>query len=186
MKYEVIIAGFGGQGVMSMGQLLAYAGMLEGRQVTWMPSYGPEQRGGTANCTVILSSRSIGSPVVGRPSAVIAMNLPSLDKFEGKVIPGGLLIVNSTLVARRPSRDDVTVLLIPATGLAAELGNERVANMVALGALLEATGQVKPESVLDSLKKALPPHRHNLIPLNQQALERGRQLARERLGREAG
>ncbi|HCC32844.1 MAG TPA: 2-oxoacid:ferredoxin oxidoreductase subunit gamma [Clostridiales bacterium] len=177
-QYEVIMAGFGGQGVMSMGQLLAYAGMLEGLQVTWMPSYGPEQRGGTANCTVILSPRTIGSPVVERPAAVVAMNLPSLDKFEDRVREEGLLVVNATLAGRSVRRTDVRALSIPATAIAEEIGNDRVANMVALGALLEITRLVRPDSVVESLTKALPPHRHNLIPLNQDALRRGMELAR--------
>ena len=174
------MAGFGGQGVMSMGQLLAYAGMLEGLQVSWMPSYGPEQRGGTANCTVILSSRPIGSPVVGRPAAVVAMNRPSLDKFEDQVREGGLLVVNTTLAGRSVHRADVQVLSVPATAIAGEIGNERVANMVALGALLEVTRLVRPDSVVESLRKALPSHRHNLIPLNQEALRRGMELAENR------
>ncbi len=177
-QYEVIVAGFGGQGVMSMGQLLAYAGMLEGLQVTWMPSYGPEQRGGTANCTVILSPRTIGSPVVEHPAALVAMNRPSLDKFEDRVAKGGLLVVNSTLAGRSVGRQDVRVLDIPATTIAGEIGNERVANMVALGALLESAPLVRADSVVESLRKALPPHRHNLIPLNQEALRRGMDLAR--------
>jgi 2-oxoglutarate ferredoxin oxidoreductase subunit gamma len=177
-QYEVILAGFGGQGVMSMGQLLAYAGMLEGLQVTWMPSYGPEQRGGTANCTVILSPRPIGSPVVERPAAVVAMNRPSLDKFEDRVQAGGLLVINSTLAGRSVRRSDVRALSIPATAIAQAIGNDRVANMVALGALLETTRLVRPDSVVESLRKALPAHRHNLIPLNQDALRRGMELAR--------
>jgi len=166
---------------MSMGQLLAYAAMLEGRQVTWMPSYGPEQRGGTANCTVVIASEPIGSPVVGKPSAVVAMNRPSLDRFEEAVIPSGLLVINSTLVGRQPRRQDLRVLSVPATGVAQELGNDRVANMVALGAFLAATAAVRPESVLESLRKALPPHRHNLIPLNREALYRGVELAKAEL-----
>ncbi|HSW36180.1 MAG TPA: 2-oxoacid:acceptor oxidoreductase family protein [Candidatus Limnocylindrales bacterium] len=180
-KYEVIMAGFGGQGVMMMGQLLAYSGMLEGLQVTWMPSYGPEQRGGTANCTVVLSSHAIGSPVVERPAAVIAMNRPSLDKFEDAILPDGLLIINSTLVGRLSGRLDLTVLAIPASQVADDLGNGQIANMVALGAFLEATDLVQLESVLQSLKKILPAHRHNLIPQNEQALRRGMELARELL-----
>lgn len=139
MKQEFIIAGFGGQGVLLLGQMLAYAGMLEGKQVSWMPSYGPEMRGGTANCTVVISDEEIGSPVVSQPSCVIALNLPSLDKFEPMVKPGGLLLINSSLVDREPRRDDIKAVALPATEIASELGNIRVTNMVALGALVQLT-----------------------------------------------
>lgn len=179
MQHEFIFAGFGGQGVLLMGQLLAHTAMDEGKRVSWIPSYGPEMRGGTANCTVIVSDREIGSPVVSRPSCVVAMNLPSLDKFEETVKPNGVLVINSSLVTREPKRQDVTVVKVPATQVANELGNARVANMVALGAVIEATGVVMPDGLMEALKKNLPPHRQNLLPLNREAIEKGRKTAQE-------
>ncbi len=179
MQQEFIFAGFGGQGVLLMGQLLAHAAMDEGKKVSWIPSYGPEMRGGTANCTVIVSDGEIGSPVVRSPSCVVAMNLPSLDKFEDKVKPGGVLVVNSSLVTREPKRQDVTVVRVPATEVANELGNVRVANMVALGAVLEATGVVAVKSLMEALRKNLPAHRQNLLPLNQEAIERGKSFFKQ-------
>jgi len=174
---DVIMAGFGGQGVMLMGQLLAYAGMVAGKQVSWMPSYGPEMRGGTANCTVIVSDDEIGSPVVTRPDVVIALNLPSLDKFEEVVKVGGVLIYNSSLIKRRPTRTDIHIIDVLANDIAEELGNPRVANLVALGALLETTKVVSDESLEQALKKALPAHRQDMLPLNMRALSRGRAAA---------
>lgn len=176
--HEVLMAGFGGQGVMSMGTLLAYAAMLEGKQVSWLPSYGPEQRGGTANCSVVISDRPVGSPVVTEPMTLFVLNKPSLARFEPKVRPGGLILVNTSLIDTKVQRKDVRVIEIPANDIARELGEDRVANMVLLGAFIEAVGLVSLKSVTESLKKALPPHRHNLIPLNEKALERGRALAR--------
>ncbi len=139
MQNDVIMAGFGGQGVLLIGKMLAYAGMHEGKEVSWLPSYGPEMRGGTANCTVVISDRPVGSPVIRSPRAVLAMNLPSLDKFEPDVRPGGLLLINTSLIARKSTRDDVTIIDVPANEIANELGNPRGANMVALGAYLGAT-----------------------------------------------
>ncbi len=136
MQQEVIIAGFGGQGVLFAGQLLAYSAMDEGKAVTWIPSYGPEMRGGTANCTVVISDEEIGSPFVKNPTAVIAMNLPSLDKFENLVAPGGVLVVNASMVDRPVAREDITVVNIPANDIAESLGSSRSSNMVLLGALL--------------------------------------------------
>lgn len=173
------MAGFGGQGVLSMGSLLAYAGMLEGKQVTWMPAYGAEQRGGTANCSVIVSDKPIGSPVVVEPTELIVMNRPSLDKFISRVKPGGLVFINVSLVTQKVERSDVTIFEIPATGVALSLGSDRVANMVVLGAYIEATKAVAMTSVIESLKKALPVHRHNLIPMNEKALEKGAGFARK-------
>ncbi|MEW6523156.1 MAG: 2-oxoacid:acceptor oxidoreductase family protein [Bacillota bacterium] len=177
-RAEVIMAGFGGQGVMAMGMLLAYAGMKEGRHVSWMPSYGPEMRGGTANCAVVVSEEPIASPLVTEPTAVIAMNLPSFDKFERRVVSQGVVVVNASLVHRPAVRNDIRVIWVPANAIALELGSDRVANMVALGAYVAASGVVEMESVVESLKGALPPHRHNLIPLNRQALDRGAACAR--------
>ncbi|MDK2784365.1 MAG: 2-oxoglutarate ferredoxin oxidoreductase subunit gamma [Bacillota bacterium] len=174
MQQEFIFAGFGGQGVLLMGQLIAYAALYEGKKVSWIPSYGPEMRGGTANCTVVVSDREIGSPVVTRPSCVVAMNLPSLDKFEDKVKPGGVLVINSSMINREPRRTDITVIKVPATATATELGNQRVANMVALGAVVEATRVVSVEGLVETLRKKLPAHHQDLLPLNQKAIEVGR------------
>lgn len=176
MKEEVIMAGFGGQGVMSMGKLLAYAGMKEGDEVSWMPSYGPEQRGGTANCTVIVSSKQIPSPLSSRPDSVIVMNLPSLDKFAPKVKKGGIIFVNSSLIEKEVDRDDVEVIKVPANEIANEIGNSRIANMVMLGAYLAKKGIVKMDTIKKSLKGVLPERRHNLIPINEEALDRGAAL----------
>ena len=177
MVEEVVIAGFGGQGVMSMGQLLTYAGMLEGKYVSWLPSYGPEMRGGTANCNVIISDEQVASPIITQASTVIALNAPSLDKFEGTVKPGGLLFINSSLIDRKTKRDDIEVVYIPANEIADELGNRRVANSVVLGAYLAKIGDgVSPKSIIEALRKVLGPSKEGLIPLNEEALKRGAQL----------
>ncbi|MCL4517475.1 MAG: 2-oxoacid:acceptor oxidoreductase family protein [Firmicutes bacterium] len=173
MLHEIVMAGFGGQGVMVMGLLMTYAGMLEGKNVSWIPSYGPEMRGGTSNCTVIVSDKEIASPVVGEPSAVVAMNAPSMEKFGSKVKPGGVLLYNSSLITEPLKRSDITQVGIPANELAAELGNSKIANVIALGALLELTRAVSLESARASLKKVLPAHRQELIPINEAALEKG-------------
>lgn len=176
MLHEIIIAGFGGQGVMSMGQLIAYSGMIENKHVSWLPSYGPEQRGGTANVSVIVSDEPVGSPVISRPTAAIVLNKPSFDKFEPTVRPGGVLIVNSSLIDSKSKRDDITIIEVDATKLANELGEARVANSIILGAFLEISKAVSPDSVIESLKKVLPERRHNLIPINKAALEKGAEL----------
>lgn len=173
MAHELIVAGFGGQGIMFIGQLLAYAGMMEGKKVSWLPSYGPEMRGGTANCCVVISEDEVCSPIVTEPSSLIVMNQPSLDKFEQAVRPGGLLVLNSSLIGRKSARADLRVVEIPANRIAGELGNDKVANMVALGALIKCTGAVQVDSLRRALRKVLPPHRHELVPVNESALERG-------------
>jgi 2-oxoglutarate ferredoxin oxidoreductase subunit gamma len=180
MSLAVIMAGFGGQGVMSMVQLLAYASLFEGKEATWLPSYGPEMRGGTANCTVIVSEEPVASPIVSKPDACIVMNRPSIDKFEPTVKPGGLLLVNTSLCDKPPVRTDLRVIGLPATDLATELGDSRVANMVALGAFLAAEPVVKISSIVEALKKALPSRRQHLIPLNEKALELAAERARAR------
>jgi 2-oxoglutarate ferredoxin oxidoreductase subunit gamma len=178
MLEELIISGFGGQGVMVMGQLLSYAGLFEGKNVSWIPSYGPEMRGGTANCSVVISTDPIGSPIVSEPLSVIVMNKPSLDRFEPALRAGGVLVYNSSLIDRMPTRSDVRVIAVPANDMAAELGSGRVANMCALGAYLAATRVVSMDSIAESLKEVLPARRHNLIPLNIKALEAGAELAK--------
>ncbi len=176
MYQDVMIAGFGGQGVLVAGKLLAYAGMLEGRYVTWFPSYGAEIRGGTANCTVIISSTEIGSPVVQHPSAMLIFNEASFIKFEKRIKEGGRLFLNTSLVHSPSSRHDIARIGIRANDIAEDLGDNRISNMVMLGAFLKKTGVVTMESVLAALKQVLPPRRHSLIPLNENALERGAAL----------
>lgn len=176
MLHEIIIAGFGGQGVMSMGQLLAYSGMIEEKNVSWLPSYGPEQRGGTANVSVIISDEPVGSPVISRPTTAIVLNKPSFEKFEPLVAPGGVLIVNSSLVANKSFRDDITIIEVPASDMAAEIGESKITNSIILGAFLEMSKAVSSDSVVESLKKVLPERRHNLIPVNEEALKKGAQL----------
>jgi 2-oxoglutarate ferredoxin oxidoreductase subunit gamma len=173
MYQDVMIAGFGGQGVLLAGKLLAYAGMLEGKSVTWFPSYGAEMRGGTANCTVVVSDSEIGSPVVQRPASMMVLNEASFQKFENRIAPGGLLILNTSLITQRSARTDITTLEVKANDIAEKLGDIRIANMVMLGALLKKTGVATIQSVLGALKKVLPERRHSLIPLNEKALAAG-------------
>ena len=173
------MAGFGGQGVMSMGQLLTYAGMIENKQVSWLPSYGPEMRGGTANCSVIVSDNLIGSPIITQDAtAVIAMNLPSLLKFQGNLLTEGKLLINSSLIEEKTDRQDVTAYYIPANEIANELGNARVANMVMLGAYLELTKIVSEDAVVEAFKKVYGPRREHLLPLNREALARGAEVVK--------
>lgn len=172
MQNDVIIAGFGGQGVMLMGKILAYAGMEEGKEVSWFPSYGPEMRGGTANCTVVISDRPVGSPVVEHPSTVLAMNLPSLDKFEPQLKPGGLLMINSSLIQRGAHRDDVNEIRVPANAIANEIGNPRGANMVALGAFVGATRALDIATVTGIVEKQFAA-KPKLVDVNLTALQRG-------------
>lgn len=176
MLQEILIAGFGGQGVMSMGQLIAYAGMIENKQVSWLPSYGPEQRGGTANVSVIVSDESIGSPVISHPTTAIVLNNPSFEKYEPLVVPGGVLISNSSLIDHKSDRKDITVIEVPASDIANQMGDPKVANSVILGAYLEYSKVVSPDSVIESLKKVLSSQKQHLIPLNQAALEKGAEI----------
>lgn len=174
LNEKILCAGFGGQGVMSMGQLLTYAGMIEGKQVSWLPSYGVEMRGGTANCHVMLSDSLIGSPIINDDATcAIVMNLPSLDKFEGEVIEGGVVLVNSSLIEKKVSREDVKAFYVPASEIAVEIGNAKVANMVMLGAYLELVESVKAETIIEALKKVFGPAKAHLLPLNETALKRG-------------
>lgn len=168
--HKLIIAGFGGQGVMLIGQMIAYAGMLEGKEVTWMPAYGPEMRGGTANCTVIVSDKKISSPIVTEATAVVVMNLPSLHKFEKLVKPGGQLFINSSLVPENTIREDVEVFRIDANEIAVRLQNDKVSNMVVLGAVVRKTGVVKMESVNTVMERFFTGKKENILPLNKKAL----------------
>jgi len=178
MYTEIVLAGFGGQGVLLIGKLLAYAGMRAGLEVTWMPAYGPEMRGGTCNCTVVLSDRPIGSPISKSPHGLIVLNLPSLDKFEETVRPGGVLIVNSSLINRPPRRSDVTAVLVPANEIAIEVGNAKAANMVALGAYLGASGIASLDQVQTIVAESFAA-KPALVELNRQALARGYDLGRQ-------
>jgi 2-oxoglutarate ferredoxin oxidoreductase subunit gamma len=173
MQNEIIVAGFGGQGVLFAGQLLAYAAMEEGKEVTWIPSYGPEMRGGTANCTVVIADEEIGSPLVRNPKAVLAMNLPSLDKYEPLVKAGGVLVVNSSMVPREAVRKDITVVLVPANEIAEELGDKRIANMVMLGGLLAHLEVLPVKAIEKALKDHLPARHQKLLPANIEAIKRG-------------
>jgi len=181
MVRQLLLAGFGGQGILAMGQLLAYAGMLEGKEVAWIPSYGAEMRGGTANCSVTISSAPISSPLVNEPDIIVAMNLPSLDKFEPVIKAGGLLFVNSNLVARPVRRRDIKPFYIPANELAGRLGESRAANIIMLGALLEADPLVRPVSIMESMKKVLSVNKHHLLPLNEKALKLGAEAVQQAL-----
>lgn len=181
MQTEIIIAGFGGQGVLFAGQVLAYAAMDNGKEVTWIPSYGPEMRGGTANCTVIIADEEIGSPLVRSPRAVIAMNLPSLDKYETVVIEGGLLLVNSSIVDRPVERSDVQSVLLPANEIAESLGDKRMTNIVMVGALLSLLPVLPLDAIEAALQDHLPERHRKLLPLNFEALHAGADFVRKEL-----
>ena len=170
---QIVIAGFGGQGLLFSGKVLAYAGMVEGRYLSWLPSYGPEMRGGTANCNVILSDREIGSPIVTRPDILMVMNAPSLDKFEKDVAPGGKIFIDSSLIGRKIEREDVTAYYIPATAMAREMGAPGLANMVLLGALVKATGCVTDEGLDAGLIKVIPARKADMLEINRKALKAG-------------
>ena len=182
--HEIIFAGFGGQGVLSMGAIIAYAGMIEGKEVSWMPSYGPEMRGGTANCIAIVSDTRISSPIVTKFDSAIILNQPSLDKFESAVKPGGILLYEESTVIKPPTRSDIEIYSIAANEEAEKLKAKQVANMIMVGAFLEKRPILKMESILSALKKALPPHRHNLIPVNEKALGRGKEILNETVAAE--
>lgn len=176
MKEEIVIAGFGGQGVLSMGKILAYAGLMDNLEVTWMPSYGPEQRGGTANVTVILSDKPISSPVLDSYDTAVVLNQQSLDKFESKVKPGGTLIYDPSGIHHLPQRTDIKIVSIDAMTAAIELKNSKTYNMVLLGALLKCRPVVEIDAVIRGLRKTLPERHHHLIPLNEEALRKGMSL----------
>ena len=181
MQTEIIIAGFGGQGVLFAGQLLAYAALGAGKEVTWIPSYGPEMRGGTANCTVVIADEEIGSPVVKNPDGALVMNLPSLDKYEPMVKPGGSLVINSSMVDRLAARTDITSVAIPCNEIAEELGNPRLANMVAIGALLACMHTLTLADMETALNNHMPGRHKNLLPKNIEALSRGVEFAEKSL-----
>ncbi|MDH7604912.1 MAG: 2-oxoacid:acceptor oxidoreductase family protein [Melioribacter sp.] len=176
MTEELIIAGFGGQGVLSLGQILCYGGVLEGKEVSWMPSYGPEMRGGTANCITIISDTKISSPIISTFDTLIALNQPSLDKFQNAVKPNGLIIYESSTILNPPVRNDVDIVPVEAANEAAKLKNTRVMNMIILGAYLKKKPIFSFDTALEALKKVLPERYHHLIPLNKEAIEKGMQL----------
>ncbi len=178
MKEEIIIAGFGGQGVLSMGKILAYAGLMDNLEVTWMPAYGPEQRGGTANVTVILSDSPISSPVLDAYDTAVILNQQSLDKFESKVKPGGTLIHDPSGIHHLPTRTDIKVVSVNAMDAAIEMKNTKTYNMILLGSLLALRPIVDTEAVVKALRKTLPERHHHLIPLNEEAIAKGMQLAK--------
>ncbi len=181
MQTEIFVAGFGGQGVLFAGQLLSYAALGEGKETTWIPSYGPEMRGGTANCTVVISDEEIGSPMVRFPQAVIAMNQPSLDKYEASLKPGGLLVINSSIINRHSTRTDVNVVEIPANEIAETLGDKRMTNMVMLGGLLANLPVLPIPAIEKALAEHLPARHQKLLPLNSEALRKGAEYLAEKV-----
>ena len=170
---QYLFAGFGGQGILFSGKFLAYKGLSENKQVSWLPSYGPEMRGGTASCSVIISDTAIGSPIVSKPDVLIAMNLPSLDKYEDSVVPGGMIFVDSTLVERKVKRDDVTVYYVPATKLASDNKTPTLANMIMVGKVLEALGEFDDEQVTNALKKVISAKRADMLDINLNVMRLG-------------
>ena len=171
--YNILIAGFGGQGVLFAGKCLAYKGLLEGRQVSWLPSYGPEMRGGTANCSIILSDTPVGSPIVSTPNVLTVMNLPSLDKYENAAALGAKIFIDSTLIERKIVRDDVTAFYVPATKMAADAGVPTLANMILIGKMIRETGMVRYEDFEDGLKKVISAKKADLLGANLKAIEAG-------------
>lgn len=173
MTHEIIMAGFGGQGVMAMGKILAEAALKEGKNVSWLPSYGPEMRGGTANCNVIVSDEPVGAPVVSEATAALILNRPSLDKFEKDVVPGGVLIINSSLIDKKATRTDIKVYYVPANEIANDLGNGKIANMVMLGAYLEASGAASQDTIMEIITEIFSGKKASVIPINKEALVKG-------------
>lgn len=173
MNMQILIAGFGGQGVLFAGKFLATKGLIEGKNVSWLPSYGPEMRGGTANCSVIISDDPVGSPIVNEPNCLIAMNLPSLRRYENSVVPGGMILVDSTLIDEKVERNDVSVFYVPATKMAKDEGFSTLANMILCGKLIKESADLKFENTDEALKKVIPPRKANLLDINLKALKVG-------------
>ncbi|TVR42831.1 MAG: 2-oxoglutarate ferredoxin oxidoreductase subunit gamma [Bacteroidia bacterium] len=173
MTEEIIIAGFGGQGVLSMGQIICYSGVMQGKEVSWMPSYGPEMRGGTANCTAIISDEQISSPVLTKYDTAIVLNQPSMDKFENAVKPGGLLIYEENGMTRKPRRTDINICSIAAYDESVKMNNTKVFNMIVIGGFLQVKPIIELENVIKGLQKVLPERYHHLIPLNEEAIHKG-------------
>ena len=179
MTNEIIISGFGGQGVMAIGKTLCEAGMKEGKNVSWLPSYGPEMRGGTANCSVIVSDKDVASPLVDKADVIVAMNLPSLDKFEAKVKPGGLLVINSSIIERKSTRDDITVVYCDANRIAESVNNPKGANVAILGAMLEKEPIVDLDKMTEAIRIELGERKARFLEGNKKALLAGMEAARE-------
>ena len=173
MTHQILIAGFGGQGVLFAGKFLAYKGMVEDKNISWLPSYGPEMRGGTANCSVVLSDMPVGSPIITAPDVLVAMNLPSLQKFVDTVVPGGKIFIDSTLIEAKVERTDVEVFYIPATQMAKDAGFSTLANMILMGKVIKETGAVRFDNNLETLKSFIPAKKEKLIDINCQALQAG-------------
>ncbi len=173
MNHEILFAGFGGQGILFAGKVLVYAGMLEGRQVSWLPSYGPEMRGGTANCSVIISDDPIGSPIINDPAILVAMNLPSLDKFEDLIQKDGYAFIDSTLITRKVERSDVKTFYIPATQMAQDNGMKGLANMIMLGKVIRELGVMDMESIKKGLQKVIPERKKDMLEVNLKAIQMG-------------
>ena len=178
MEKRMIIAGFGGQGVLLIGQLIAYAGMLDGKEVSWMPSYGPEMRGGSANCAVVVSDEPVASPKVEEADIVVAMNRPSMELFEKALVPGGALLYNSSLIDVTPTRADIKAVAVPCNDIAGELGAARSTNMVMLGAYAGLTGDFTVDTLMDALRHKLGPAKEKFMPANRKAIEAGMAAAR--------
>ena len=170
---QILLSGFGGQGILFAGKVLAYKGLTEDKHVSWLPSYGPEMRGGTASCSVIISDEPVGSPIVSKPDVLVAMNLPSLDKFESTVAPGGIIFADSSLIERKVMRDDVTVYYIPATKMAGDNGMPTLSNMIIMGKLLHVLGEYNEESVIATLKKVISAKRADMLETNRRAMQLG-------------
>lgn len=179
MTEELIIAGFGGQGVLSMGKILCYSGIVQGQEVTWMPSYGPEMRGGTANVTVILSDERISSPIVGEFDTAIILNQQSMDKFEKMVKPGGVLVYDGNGITRHPVRKDINIYRVDAAEEAAKMDSTKTFNMIVLGGYLKIKPVVKMENVVAGIKKSLPERYHHLVPMNEKAIQRGTEIVKQ-------
>ena len=180
MTYETIMAGFGGQGLLFSGKVLAHAALIEGKELSWLPSYGPEMRGGTCNCSVIVSDDPVGSPIIAHPNVLMVMNEPSLDKFEGTVAPGGTIFVDSSLVPRKVKRTDVEVVYVPATQMATEMQATSLANMILLGAIVQKLRCVKPETLTEALKETISARKANLLDLNLKAVAEGEKFISEK------
>jgi 2-oxoglutarate ferredoxin oxidoreductase subunit gamma len=179
MTEEILIAGFGGQGVLSMGKIMAYSGLMQDMEVSWMPSYGPEMRGGTANVTVIISSERISSPVIKKFDTAILLNQQSMDKFENSVKPGGVLIYDRNGITRHPERKDIIIYIVDAAEEASRMKSPKTFNMIVLGGFLKIKPIIKLENVIKGLKKSLPERYHNMIPVNEKALERGMEIIKK-------
>lgn len=173
MTTQILLSGFGGQGILFTGKFLAYKGLLADKNVSWLPSYGPEMRGGTASCSVIISDEEVGSPIISEPDVLIAMNLPSFEKFEPTVKAGGIVIADSSLIETKSTRTDIDVHYIPATALASDMGKQSLANMIILGKLLKVMGEYDAENIKTVLSKVIPPKKVDMLEINMQAMQIG-------------